>query len=184
MRVLAIAQFLKPAAGHRHRLAEGIPRHPVGDGLVIGGGAGKGLAGKTAAGLDADIAVIRQFGKHRVIIGRVADNGHEIMVLGRGAKHGRPANIDIFDKPGEIVGLFPLRLERIEIDRKKVDAADLLRVHGGEMVIIVAARQKAAMDFRMKRLHPAIHDFGKACNLGNVRDLQPCFAKASRRATR
>ena len=104
------------------------------------------------------------------------------MVFRRGAEHCRAANVDIFDKRCKIVGLRALRLERIEIDRQQVDPANPLIVHCGQMIVIVAARQQAAMNFRMERLYPPVHDFGKACDLGDIRDLDPGLAEGFRGA--
>ena len=104
------------------------------------------------------------------------------MVLRRRTKHRRPADVDIFDERGEIPGFRQLVLERIEIDRQQVDPADILRGHRGQVIVIVAAREKAAMDFRMQGLDPAVHDLGKAGDVRHVGNRDPRLAKASCRS--
>ena len=105
------------------------------------------------------------------------------MVFRCGAKHRRAADVDIFDQRGEIVGLRALLLKRIEIDRQQIDPGDSLFLHGGEMRVVVPARQQPAMDVRMQRLHPTIHDLGKAGDLGNIGNRKPGVAKRGRGAT-
>ena len=181
MRVLAIAEFLKAAARHCHGLAERVAGQPSGNGPVIGGGAGKHLAGKPAAGAGGDVALC-QFRQHVRVVRRVADNRHEIMVLRRGAKHRRSTYVDIFHKGREIAGLGELVLERIEIDRQQVDTGDILIRHRRQMIVIVAPREEAAMDFRMQGLDPPVHDLGKAGHIRHVGNRDPGLAKASCRS--
>ena len=40
------------------------------------------------------------------------------------------------------------------------------------------------MDFRVKRLDPPVHDFGKAGNLGDISDINVGFAQGFRGAAR
>ena len=104
------------------------------------------------------------------------------MVLRRRAEHRRSADVDILDQGPEIVRPGKLFLERVEIDRQKVDSLDALVRHGLTVLFIVATRENPAMDRRMKRLDPAVHDFRKTCHLRDVGHGKPGIAKRARRA--
>ena len=59
-------------------------------------------------------------------------------------------------------------LERIEIDDDEVDRLDAVVVHGVGVLGIVADAEQPAMHRRMQRLDAAVHDLGKAGQLGDV----------------
>ena len=96
------------------------------------------------------------------------------MVLGGRADHRRPADIDILDTGLEIRTGGDGRLERVEIDHDEVDRGDAVLVHRGNMGRIRAAGEDAAMNQRMQRLDPAIHDLRKACMDADFRHGNAC----------
>ena len=145
---------------------------PIGDGAVIGGGAGIGLGRKLLAQFEGNAARFDGFKDGR-IIGGIDHDGYKSVILGGRAHHGGAADIDIFD---DLViagaggdGIF----EGIEIDGDQIDGADRVCVHGGNMFGIVADGEQASMYLGMKRLDAAIHHFGKAGKLGNFLHRQP-----------
>ena len=92
------------------------------------------------------------------------------MVLGCAADHCRSADVDVLDAliVGRAAG--DCRLERVEIDDKKIDRLD--RMLGGRLFMrgVAADRQKPAMHARVKRLDATVHHLGKARQLGDVGD--------------
>lgn len=95
------------------------------------------------------------------------------MILGRGADHRRPADVDIFDAFDEICTFLHRRFERIEIDHQKIDRCDAMRLHGAFMLGIASDREQSPMHLRMQGFDPAVHHFRKAGQVGNVCYLQP-----------
>ena len=75
----------------------------VGDGRVVGGGHGKGLLREPPAGLARKAAGVRGqlLGDGRVV-GDGGDDGHVFKVLGGGADHRRPADVDVLDDLGDL----------------------------------------------------------------------------------
>ena len=83
------------------------------------------------------------------------------MVLGRGAQHRRPADVDVLDgvvvaaaRPGGGRG------KRIEVDDQQVDRLDAVFAH--HLVVLPAPTEQAAVHLRVERLDPPVHDLRKA----------------------
>ena len=173
MRVLAIAQRLDQApaerAIRRRRIGE-LVREPVGDGGVIGGGAGIGLGGELAAQRQRGRAVVlrRAPRSTRRIVAGIDHDRHVGVVLGGGADHGGAADVDVLDAGLEVGALRDRRLERIEVDDQEIDRPDAVCAHRRGVVLVVADREQAAMHLGMQRLHAAVHHLGKAGELGDV----------------
>ena len=94
------------------------------------------------------------------------------MVLGRSADHRGTADVDVLDRGRIIASGRTNGFERVEVDDREVDALDAVLAHRSLVFLVVTDRKKAAMHARMQGLYPAIHDFGKARNLGHVYDRQ------------
>ena len=103
------------------------------------------------------------------------------MVLRTGADHRRPADVDILDYGGGIGAGRDRLLEGIEVDDQKIDPGYAVGLHRRGMGGVCANAQKAAMDGRMQRLHPPIHDFRKPGELGDILDGQAQGAQGTRR---
>jgi len=73
--------------------------------------------------------------------------------------------------------------ERVKVHHYEIDQLDLVLHRLRKMVGLVAARQEAAMNFRVQRLHAALHDFGEACVLAHLGDGQAFFGEELRGAT-
>ena len=106
--------------------------------------------------------------KHRVVFGRIDHHGDIAMVLGPGADHRRSADVDILDDRRGVGAAGQRLLERIEVGDQHIDAGNAVGLHGLGMLGIVANSQEPAMDTGMQGLHPAVHDLGKAGQLGDV----------------
>jgi hypothetical protein len=104
------------------------------------------------------------------------------VILGRRANHRRAADIDILDRRGVIGALRHGLLERIEIDHKKVDRRDSVRLHRRAVIRVVAQRQKPAMHHRVQRFHAPVHHLGKARHIGHVPHREAGLAQAARGA--
>ena len=88
------------------------------------------------------------------------------MVLGGGANHGRPANVDVLN--GQGVGDFRLGDgvgKGIEVDDDQIDGGDAMGGH--HLAIGRPAPEDAAMNLRMQGLHPPVHDFREAGVIGH-----------------
>ena len=105
------------------------------------------------------------------------------MVLRRGTDHGRTAYIDVLDCLGKVRAFGDRRFKRIEIGYQKVDAFDAVIAHGLRMFRIVANGKKSAMNTRVQRLHPPVHDFGETGHGRNVSNLASRLAQGARRAS-
>jgi len=111
------------------------------------------------------------------IVGWLHHNAHTRVVLGRGAHHRGPADVDVLHAFVVRCALGHGRAERVQVDHDKVDgrAADLL-----ELLIVFKAgklaHEDAAVHARMQGLDAAVHDLGRVCELGHVLDWQPCLA--------
>ena len=186
MRVLAVAQRLH-ALGRdgeplRKRLAF-LLGEPARDRRVIRGGPRIGLGRKLAAQGQRRGALVRpQLGDHRGVVGRIDNDGHEIMVLGRGADQRRPADVDVLDARREVRPARHRGLEGIEVRHHEIDARDLVVDHRLLVSGVGAPRQDAAMDRGLQGLHPAVHDLGKARVIAHLDHLQPGIAQRLGRA--
>ncbi len=109
-----------------------------------------------------------QFAQHAGVIVGFDHHRHVAVVLGGGADHRRPADVDVLD--AVVVGraLRDGRLERIEIDHQKVDRFDVVRLHRSGVFGVVANREQAAVNLGMKGLHPTVHHLGKTGQVGHV----------------
>ena len=142
---------------------------PAGDRRIIGGGAGKGLGRQLLAEIQRQRAEIHlQRIEHRGIVGGVGDDGDIGVVLGRGADHRRAADVDVLDDRRVVGAGAADLLERVEVDDDEIDRLDAVIVHRLGVLGVVAHAEQAAMHRRVQRLDAAVHDLGKAGELGDV----------------
>ncbi len=111
--------------------------------------------------------------QHGGVILRLDHHGHVAVVLGCGAHHGRPADVDILDAGGVVGAARDRLLERIEIDHEQVDRRDAVRFRRLLVRVVVAHREQAAMHLGMQRLHPPVHHLRKAGQVGYVANGEP-----------
>ena len=118
------------------------------------------------------VAAIRvELGEQRGIVGGIGDDRDMRVVLGRRADHRRAADVDILDDRVAVGAAHHGLEERVEIDDDEVDRSDAVLLHRRRMLGIVAHAEQAAVDLRVKRLHPPVHHLGKAGEVGNVAHL-------------
>ena len=181
VRVLAVAQRLDQPAAEGAIVRRGVVkrlREPVADRGVVGRGAGKGLGGESLAQRKRGHAVMRgEFVEQRRVIARLDQDRDVVMVLRRGADHGRAADVDILDAVGEIAAARHGRFERIEIDHQNIDRADAVRAHRLGVLGVAADRQQPAMHRRMQRLDAAVHHFRKSGQIADVEHLESGIAQ-------
>ncbi len=150
-------------------LSPSLPGEPRGDRRVVGGGAGERAASERfAQRLRRRAAIGVHLGEHGGVVGRIDHDRDAIVVLGRGADHGRAADVDILDAGVEIGAARDRLLERIEIDGEQVDRRDGVIGERLLMRLVPAHGEKPAMNFRMQRLDPPVHHLGHARDLGDV----------------
>ena len=173
MRVFAIAQFGGAVAIDRKHVRKQLlligKGEPLADHTVISRRCRIGFCRTFAAEVIAGFAVaFLQLGNQGIIIGRIGQDRHKGVVFGCATDHRRPANVDILD---DFIArcAFGHRLrKRIEVHHHKVDGANMVLGHGGDVFGIIAHREEAAMHHRMQCLDAAVHHLGKASKLADV----------------
>ena len=142
-----------------------------GDGAVVGGGAGKNFGGEFSAQRQSGLAGFGNLFGDFSIVSRVDDHCDAVMILRGAAKHGRAADIDVFDGvvQGD-VGFGDGLFERIQIDDDEIDGLDAVFADGGFVAGVAADVEQAAVDFGVERFDAAIEHFGKAGVLADVFD--------------
>ena len=113
-----------------------------------------------------------EFGEHLFVVGGLDHDRHVGMVLGGGADHRRPADVDVLDAI-VVGGAFgDGGLERIKVHHQEIDRLDAVLLHRRGVLLVGADAQQAAMHFRVQGLDPAIHHFRKTGQLGDVDHLE------------
>jgi hypothetical protein len=101
-----------------------------------------GLGGKSPAQRERRAAIVAlKLLDQRGVIVCIHQHSDILVVLGRGANHGRAADIDILDALGKIRAARDRRFERIKIDDQNIDRPDTMRPHRLGMLGIAADGQ-------------------------------------------
>src|SRR5690606_24448908 len=133
-----------------------------------------GLARQIEAQGERRRRAVRKALEHARIVGRVHHHENVAEVLGGGAHHAGPADVDLLNQRVEPRGRVSCRFrERVEVYDDQVDEADAVPGQGGQVVRPVAPGQDAAVDARVQGLHAAVEHLGKPGALGHVGDGQP-----------
>ena len=104
-----------------------------------------------------------QLGEHGLVVGGVDDDGRERAVLGGGADHRGPADVDVLDRLGRRgVGAGDGALEGVEVDADEVDGLDRVLGGGAQVLVVVAQREQAGVEAGVQRLHAPVHHLGEA----------------------
>ena len=194
MRVLAVAQVLHLVEGELQALGVALQRHVagvvgdqrgevVGDRRVVARGVGEGLHREREAGLVAELASVglELFDDAAVVLGVGDDTDAALLVavvLGRGAHHGRAADVDVLDRVFQrAVGLGHGLLEGIQVHHHQVDTADVVRGDGVHVLGEVATGEDAAVHLRVQGLDAAVEHFREAGVLGDVGHRQAGLAQ-------
>ena len=119
---------------------------------------------------------------HRRIIRRIYHHRHARMIFRRAPQHARPADVDIFNRIVQRdIRLGDRFLERIKIHHHQINRLDIVLGRRRFVFGIPANEQQAAVNFRMQRLHPAIHHFWET---GELADFHHRHARLFDRACR
>ncbi len=140
VRILAVAQDLGPfqrsVQSTRQRFGVGLGGvEPRDDRGVVGSGVGERITRQAAAGRQRDLAVFADLGQHGRVVGRVDQDRHMGVVLGRCPHHRRPADVDQLDP--RLAG------ERIQIADHQRDRLDPVLGHVGLMLGLGGVGQQA-----------------------------------------
>src|SRR5262245_38752749 len=150
------------------------------DRRVVFGGVRERLQHQREAEREIGRAVER--GQQPRVVDRIDDDEDVAKIL-RGRPYERgPANVDLFDQRLEqcrrIRGGFA---KRVQVDGDDVDQADAVARERLEMVGAIAPREDAAVQRRVQRLHPAVHHFREAGDVGDVRHRETGIGQRPRR---
>ena len=140
------------------------------------------LRGQLLAARKRNAVACRHVLQHARVVGRIDDDGHALMILGGGADHRRPADIDVLDRV--FVGAIRLRHgggEWIQIHDQQIDRLDAVRLHD---VLVDVTAEQTAVNLRMQRLHAAVHDFRKTGVRRDLRHRNPVLPEQRGRSAR
>ena len=188
MRIFAITHALGMTKAQHQRVGEGFAALDLaqvrGDGGVVGGGMAEALDGQAeAAGVGQGATGGTQFFQHGGVVGGIDHHADRVMVLGRGADHGRSADVDILDGILQrAIGLGHGRLEGIEVHDHKIDWADAMLLHDG--LVGAAPTEDAAVNAGMQRLDAAAHHFREAGVFRNLDRFDALLGQGLVRTTR
>src|SRR5207302_1447260 len=138
--------------------------HPLerrSDGRIIGGGKREGLLREPPFGLERELSLVgRDFGGNAgIVIGR-GDDSDVTKVLGGGADHGGPADVDVLNQFVEFnARLSGGLLEGVEVHDDHIDGLDLMFGDCASMGGISADMKDAAVNLRVQRLYAAVEHF-------------------------
>ncbi|CWP79485.1 Uncharacterised protein [Neisseria meningitidis] len=100
-----------------------------------------------------------------------------------GTHHSRAADVDVFNRVFQCAVWFgDGGGEGVEVDTHKVDVADTVFFHLGNVFVQIAPTQNTAVDFRMQRFHAAVEHFGEAGIVGDFNHGNARIGKQFRRA--
>ena len=128
----------------------------------------EGLGGKPLALVQGEAGAVGHAGGDQCIIGRVGDDGHGGVVLGRAAHHGGTADVDLLDGIG-LVGAGAHGVgERVQVDDHQVERldAELLELLG--VLGVGHISQNAGVNVRVQRLDAAVEAFGESGDIGHL----------------
>ena len=185
MRVLAIAQLVQTTAANGEPALGGFFHFRFKarrNSAVIGCSARESLRRQMATNGQRGLAIVGVHGlQHLVEIAHIGADGHMVVVLRRGADHGRPTHIDLLDAGVDIGAGAGGFFERIQIDHQQVDLGNAVLGHRRQIILAVTTSQQAAMNARMQGFHPAIHHFGVFGDTGDVARIQSGVAQGLQR---
>ena len=160
MGVFAIAkELLEVIFEEKFLVQTGLGAHISGDAGIVFSGMGVSLGREFETGPVGSLSGCAEFGKHGVVVGRVADDGDVLPVLGRAAHHRGTSDIDILD--GVFHGHAFLRYgltERIEVHANQFYGLDAVLAKRFHVLGHVASRQDTAVHLGMQSLHPSVAD--------------------------
>ena len=142
---------------HRCRSSAVKPGH---DGRVVGSGVCEGGAGEAAASGGRELALGAQLFEHDRIVRRRRQDTDVLVVLGRGAHHGGPADVDQLDRG--------VRRERVQVRHHQVDGLDAVGLQVVEVLGLGSVGEDAAVDLRVQGLDPPPEHLGRAGDLGHL----------------
>ena len=183
MRVFAVAHFLHffkmqvqgggIRAARRVLFVRSERSEIIGDRTVVLRGVREYFFGQRELGFIADFTLVGvQLGQHRRVIGRIANDDHVLVVLGRRTQHGRTADVDVFDRVFQLALVFGHGLlERIQVHHDQIDGRDAVLFQGLHVFRKIAPRQDPAMHLRMQRLDAAVQHFREAGVIGDFGHL-------------
>ena len=178
VRVLAVTQVLhlremqRAVGGELHvALVLELGAHPRGDGAVVSRRGLEHVERQLGARVAQGGAVVgAHLGQDGVVARRARDHGHALEVLGRGAQHGRAADVDVLDAGAEIGAAFHRLLEGVEVHHHHVDHLDAVLGRLGHVGLVVALGQQTAVHARVQRLHATVHHLGELRHVVDGRD--------------
>ena len=133
---------------------------PGDDRRVVAGSVGERPPGETLPGVEREPAVAPELFEDGPVVGRIDDDADVLVVLRRGAHHGRTADVDELDRR---VGR-----ERVEVAHDEVDEADSQPVERVEVSRLRTVGQDPSVDPRVECLDPAVEHLGRAGHLGDL----------------
>src|ERR1017187_4863610 len=105
------------------------------------------------------------------VIFRRGYHGDILVVLGGGAQHGGPADIDVLDQFGErCAGPGGDFLETVQVHHHHVDGHDAVRLDGRHVFGVGAHGENAAGDLGVHGLDAAIQHLGKSRDVADIGD--------------
>ena len=198
MRVLAVAQVLHLLEAEVEAVREGLVglgRHEAplaqlhlrevgGDRGLVAAGVAERLLREVEPGRRVDAALAVELLEQQRVVGGVHHDGDVAEVLGGGAHHRRPADVDVLERLVEATALRDLVLERVEVHHHHVDRGNAVRLERLHVLGQVAAREDAAVDLRVQRLHAPVEDLREAGGLRDARHLDARLLELLRGAAR
>ena len=193
MGILAVAHVLdlfelhaKPLGEEPTRAIRAKPGQIVRDGAVILRGMGKHLLReRQARGGGHSPGVLGHLRQDPRVVVRIDQHGDVGMILGRRAKHGGAADIDVLD--GLVKGTLGAghgRGEWIEVHRQDIDGADRVLLERRLVGGVGAPGEDAGMDPGVQRLDPSVEHFRKARVVGDLGHGDTLIAQQRGRAAR
>ncbi len=110
----------------------------------------------------------------RVVLAGAREDADVFVVLRRGAHHGRPADVDQFDRG--------IGAKGIEVADDEVDGRDVVFGEGREVLGLGPVGQDARVEPGMQRLDATVQHLGKAGHVGDFQVLDAGRAESRGRA--
>ena len=135
---------------------------PRDDRGVVRGGVGESVAGESPPCRVGQLTVVADLGDDGLVVGRVDDDAHVGMVLGRRPHERRTADVDQLDPR---VGR-----ERVEVDDDQRDRLDAVLGEVGAVRLVVEVGEDAAVHLRVERHDAMAEDRREPREVGDIGD--------------